>query len=77
MFNCIVELFRLIGKPELSQTGSFKWSGKPDKPLQDLISSVRNAPVVYGEMNYYREKLDAISFEFTPISSGENAFFTE
>jgi hypothetical protein len=77
MFNFIVELFRLIGKPELSQSGSFKWSGKPDKPLLDLISLVRNAPVIYGEMNYFREKLDVISFEFTPISSGENAFFTD
>ncbi len=77
MFNYVVGLFRAVGKPVLSDTGSFTYCGKPDKALKDLIDLVRAVPAAYGEMTYYRDKSETINFEFTPISSGEHAFFLD
>ncbi|TWD52543.1 hypothetical protein [Pseudomonas sp. SJZ131] len=77
MFNHIVELYRMIGRPALSSAGSFDYSGSPDELLQALIKLVSDLPSHYGEMNYHRVKSGLTSFEFTPISSGENSFFSD
>ncbi|MEX5606854.1 hypothetical protein ABFV58_02365 [Pseudomonas protegens] len=77
MFNHIVELYRMIGCPNLSSAGAFTYSGTPDEPLDALIKSVANLPSSYGEMKYYRVKAGVTSFEFVPVSSGENSFFSD
>src|SRR5471032_1539208 len=77
MFNHIVELYRMIGRPALSSAGSFDYSGSPDEQLQALIKLVVDLPSHYGEMSYHRERAGVTSFEFTPISSGENSFFSD
>lgn len=77
MFNHIVELYRIIGRPALSQAGSFGYSGTPSTQLQILIKLVEDMPSHYGEMMYHRVKSGVTSFEFTPVSSGENSFFND
>ncbi|MCX4217428.1 hypothetical protein MKZ87_07225 [Pseudomonas sp. MCal1] len=77
MFNYVVELYRMIGRPALSSAGSFDYSGSPNEQLQALISRVMDLPSHYGEMNYHRVRPGLTSFEFTPISSGENSFFID
>lgn len=75
MFKEVVQLYRDVGCPPLSGDGQFRYSGAPTETLKNLILSVRNLPSQYGEMSYFREKDGLLTFEFTPISSGENAFF--
>lgn len=75
MFNSVVELYRTIGRPALSESGAFSYSGLADDAIKEAIQIVQNLPAQFGELNYHREKSGIITFEFTPISSGENAFF--
>ncbi|MBD8804578.1 hypothetical protein [Pseudomonas syringae] len=46
--------------------------------MLSAVAAARGLPSQYGEVSYYRDDIPGkITFEFTPISSGENAFFVD
>lgn len=75
MFKIVIDLYRKIGKPPLTELGTFSYSGIPDDELLDLFHRVKNLPSSFGEMTYSRMNDTELKFEYTIVSAGENSFF--
>lgn len=75
MFELVVELYRKIGKPPLTDGGSFSHSGPDDADIRALCEQLQKAPNNFGEMSYFRAQPSGIKFEYNVVTSGENSFF--
>lgn len=75
MLKTVIELYRKIGKPPLTENGSFCYDGMADDELLRLFNEVKNLPSNFGEVSYDRLKNSKLNFEFSIVSSGENSFF--
>lgn len=75
MLKTVIDLYRKIGRPPLTENGSFCYEGMADTELLRLFNEVKKLPSNFGEMSYDRLSSSKLTFEFAIVSAGENGFF--